>query len=168
MVKRNLAQGFSLVEALVVMTILAIFFAFAGKVITTKPKPKLQRTTHGYYECYYSGGLHQRYVLEGNETEPEAVSQCVFTPRSGTVVFNVNAKWNNGFYTGFEPNVNDNLLISGLPGSVMVKTQSYTGGATALENNNNLKTLKSYLKMAHKKSKMYNNGNVLNGIFISW
>lgn len=160
-------QGFSLVEALVVMTVLAVFFAFAGKVITAKPKPKLEKTTHGYYECYYSGGLKQRYVLENTENSIESVSQCVFTPRSGTVVFNVNAKWSNGLYTGFEPNVNDNLIITGLPNTVRIRVQSRSSTAT-LDNNNTLATLKSYMRVSHSRSKMYNGGNILNGVLISW
>ena len=71
MVKR----GFSLAEALVVMAIISIFFAAATKIITTRPKPKIQVNPHGYFECYKLGGTqYQRSVREQLEIENKAAN----------------------------------------------------------------------------------------------
>ena len=82
-------KGFSLVEALVVMTILAVFFAFGARIMTTKPKLKKQDTEHGYYECVYQGGHKQRYVIEGVASAVENLSQCKVAIEQNAGFFNV-------------------------------------------------------------------------------
>ena len=83
-------KGFSLVEALVVMTILAVFFAFGARVITQRPKLKKQLNEHGYYECFFKNGyLEQRWVIDGFEPESETTNACKFDRTMKAAFFNV-------------------------------------------------------------------------------
>lgn len=161
MVKR----GFSLAEALIVMAILAIFFGFAGKVITTKPKPKLSISPHGYYECYHDGTRYlQRYVLEDNESEPLVVTTCEFVPKVGSALYNIHAIFAYDYiYSNVEPNINDSITIMFLASKGEMKI-----GDMLLENNMKIEQLLNYLSVSYPRSGLYNGGAVRRGIIISW
>ena len=86
MVKKYLSDkklAFSLVEALIVMTIAAIFVAVMASVVPHKSKPKISADAHGGFECYWKNNkLYSRTITVGNEnTEKEETGNyCVFKP----------------------------------------------------------------------------------------
>lgn len=158
-------KGFSLAEALIVMTIIAVLFACASKIITTRPKPKRQITPHGYYECYLDGPqLKQRYVREKVETDPINVSSCLFEPPKGVLFFNINA-YGSVYYSDFQPNINNDLNISINGSGMIIRSQTDT---LILESNVDALNVSSYLKVMYPESELYNNGSVRTGIIISW
>ena len=86
--------GFSLLEAMVVMIIVAIFVAVIANSIPHKSKPKLSAEAHGGYECYWKGDkLYSRAIAIGTESsEKEETSDCCnFKPNQyvNYIVFNV-------------------------------------------------------------------------------
>lgn len=165
-------KGFSLTEALVVMAVLAIFFAFGAKVITTKPKSGNQSVTHGIYECYQSGGkTYQHYTLANNTPVPQEVTKCEFTPRLGAPVFNINAYiTSTNCYSGNEPNINETFEVNFASGAIELKTDSATVSLTKDTDYNDISCseIMTYVKLVHPRSKIYNEGNPLKGLIISW
>lgn len=173
-------KGFSLAEALVVMAIISIFFAAAGKIMTQKPKPIKQQNPHGYFECYLDGGtLKQSSAIEEAATDPVVAEggACKFEPPKGVAFFNVNT-YGRAFYSDFEPNVNNTINIK-------INTASTTNdfitiykdskifvieAADPLSTNfrNEQESAEVYFEAIHPKSQIYNNGNVRTGIMFSW
>lgn len=84
----NFKYGFSLVEALIVMSIFAIFISVIASVIPHKAKPKVNAEAHGGFECYYKANkLYSRNIVVGIEnSEKEETSHdangkyCLFRP----------------------------------------------------------------------------------------
>ncbi len=84
----KLKYGYSLVEACVVMIIVAIFVAVMANSISHKPKAKVASEAHGRFECYYEGDtLYQQMFTEGSSTgRVKAVdaggtaTSCAFVP----------------------------------------------------------------------------------------
>ncbi len=80
--------GFSLFEALVVMSIVSIFVAIMASVVPHKAKPKISSEAHGGFECYYSGNnLYSRTISVGREGPAKAENKsdsygkyCEFKP----------------------------------------------------------------------------------------
>ncbi len=97
MVKKDFLKdklGFSLFEALVVMSIVSIFVAVMASVIPHKSKPKISAEAHGGFECYYVGNqLYSRTISAGreNDPKPESGSFCEFRPDQYVkyLIFNV-------------------------------------------------------------------------------
>lgn len=86
--------AFSLVEALVVMTIAAIFVAVIASVVPHKAKPKISAEAHGGYECYWVGDkLYSRMITLGHEGEAkeETGDHCVFRPNKYVPYLIINA-----------------------------------------------------------------------------
>lgn len=173
-------KGFSLAEALVVMAIISIFFAAAGKIMTQKPKPIKQQNPHGYFECYLDGGTHkQSSAIEEAATDPVVAEggACKFEPPKGVAFFNVNT-YGRAFYSDFEPNVNNTINIkintaSTTDDFITIYKDSKTfviKAADALSTNfrNEQESAKVYFEAIHPKSQIYNNGNVRTGIMFSW
>ena len=168
-------NGFSLAEALVVMAIISIFFAFASKVITTKPKAIKQDTPHGYFECYRNGStgpLMQNYVYEVVIKEPEEVSACKFKPPVGAAFFNINVY--GRFYSAFEPNITNEISITVAPHTGYIQ-MTVDGSAVSLPSNSSSadyeqlkERIKVFLESKYPESGLYNNGSFNNGIMISW
>ncbi len=164
MVKR----GFSLAEALVVMVIISIFFAAAAKVITTKPKPKKQVNTHGYFECYRKdgGGLFQRYVREGVPTEEESVSICTFEAPTGVGFFNLNS-YSPVAHSSMEPNINTRLTIN-VGSNITVNSSNGTYTLTGTDGVTQ-ETQRKFFGSIYRDSMVFNEGgNVRAGVIISW
>lgn len=176
MVKR----GFSLAEALVVMAVISIFFAVAGKVITQRPKPQVQKNPHGYFECYLDGNtLKQASAAEGVATEPVTATNntCTFEPPKGVAFFNINT-FGRAYYSEFEPNVNNviSIKINNTTSKDFITiykgSDSYT--IPAVEDTtdrtfiNEREVAHSYLEVLHPTSQLYNNGNYRTGIMLSW
>lgn len=173
-------KGFSLAEALVVMAIISIFFAAAGKIMTQKPKPIKQQNPHGYFECYLDGGtLKQSSAIEEAATDPVVAEggACKFEPPKGVAFFNVNT-YGRAFYSDFEPNVNNTINIkintaSTTDDFITIYKDSKTfviKAADALSTNfrNEQESAEVYFEAIHPKSQIYNNGNVRTGIMFSW
>ena len=87
MVKKNCQKykyGFSLLESLVVMIIVAIFVAVMASVIPHKSKPKVSAEAHGGFECYYDGNdVYSRAIIIGTENstaKKETGNYCIFRP----------------------------------------------------------------------------------------
>ena len=87
--RKRIVNGFSLLEACIVMLIVAIFVAVMANVIPQKAKKKVSSEAHGRFECYYKadGTLYQQ-TFTGNlgSGEKTAVAsggtstQCKFQP----------------------------------------------------------------------------------------
>lgn len=175
--------GFSLVEALVVMAIISLLFTATAKVLTVKPKPKVQTTAHGYFECYKNGSTtYQRYVRENVETDPEMVTLCEFKPPTGVLFYNINTTI-EPVYSSFEPNINQTLKIQIQSQDVIINAGENSMKLTkptddTPEQNEDIQAdiqtfstreqVKDYLASFYPNSKIYNNGNVLSGVIISW
>ena len=155
-------KGFSLAEDLIVMAVISIFFAAAARIITTKPKTQRQNNPHGYYECYYTGSLHQRYVREGVATETESVSKCTFDPPNGVAFFNINT-YGSTCFSGFEPNINKSIDISINSNGDIVLSNTYK-----LENNDTVENAKVFFETLYPDSEIYNNGIYRTGVMFSW
>lgn len=174
-------KGFSLAEALVVMAVISIFFAVAGKVMTQRQKPQVLKNQHGYFECYLNGGtLMQARATEGIVSEPVAASGgvCTFEPPKGIAFFNLNT-FGRAYYSAFEPNVNnvidirindsayttDFVTISKGSDSLAIPAATNTTGATFL---NEKAVAETYLEIVHPSSQIYNKGNYRTGVMFSW
>lgn len=88
--------GFSLVEALVVMTVAAIFTAVIASVIPHKSQPKISAEAHGGFECFLGndGKAYYRNIIAGKEQEAIKSAHndhCVFRPNkyANYLIFNV-------------------------------------------------------------------------------
>jgi len=177
--------GFSFAEALIVMCILSVFFAFGARVVTQKPKPKIQQNNHGYFECYYSGTtLKQRTVIAGNPVDDRnaPAAGCYFELRPGIVIFSIRAKINdNGFYYSVEPNINRNVYLnfSNDDSTDYYTITDATGGNVVMQPNIDTSTAELYNNALYSftnnimaistGASIYNNGeDPLNGIFINW
>lgn len=96
---KNFKFGFSLIEALVVMSIVTIFVAVIANVIPHKSKPKVSAEAHGGYECYWKNNkLYSRTITVGSEhaekeetTSDDRGKYCVFRPNHYVpyLIFNV-------------------------------------------------------------------------------
>ena len=112
-------KGFTLMEMMVVLTILAIFFAAASKGIAGKAKKRQQFNQHGSYTC----------ILQEHEAVPSILqtlsrdniqsqlglvdSSCRFQPPPSVPFFNVNIiDWKSGVISTVEPQIALPLTIS--------------------------------------------------------
>lgn len=175
-------KGFSLAEALVVMAVISIFFAVAGKIMTQRPKPQALKYPHGYFECYIGddGSLMQSNASEAVITEPIKVSgtACAFEPPKGVAFFNINT-FGRAYYSDFEPNVNNviNIKINNSAHSetfvtIYKDTHSLNIPASKDTNSDEFKNqrdvARSYLSTLHPASQIYNKGDCRTGVMISW
>ena len=65
----NNKKGFSLLEASIVMLIVAIFVAVMANVIPQKAKKKVASEAHGRFECFYKNGtLYQQTFTENSSS----------------------------------------------------------------------------------------------------
>ena len=158
-------KGFSLAEALIVMAIVAILFACASKVITTKPKQSKQVAPHGYFECYLDGGtLKQHQVRENMMTDSYSVETCLFEPPAGIAFFNINS-YSPVAYSDFQPNINVNLTIRVTNSGITIQSPTAT---LNLYNNDSSQNVRNFFSVLYPDSKVYNNGMIRKGVMISW
>ena len=179
-------QGFSLVEVLVSMLILSIFFVAAAKIITTKPKEEKIVTPHGYFECYWDGGTLYNHATSGagvtipNKAVPSG--KCSYSPTSGAALMNVTVIYPNGQggYQEMQPFITNKLSISpskteaeeatiGSDSSTESDTLVYKYGT---KNNRTYEQIKTYLETTNSKSyinqKEVGYTGKSGGIIISW
>ena len=164
-------KGFSIAEALVVMAIISILFAAISKIVTHRPKRPVQENIHGYFECYYNGGLKQKYVRDGVESPVQSVSTCLFEPTAGVSFYNINVYGNNIYYTAFEPNISADLEISRSGNGFYLRNT--TNGRSLYINsssqtNTTITNQQLFFKALYPNSGIYNNGSFRQGIMISW
>ena len=163
MVKR----GFSLAEALIVMAILSIFFAFGAKVVTRPQKPRSEGANHGYFECVQTGAASftERYVLNGAVASTrENIDFCEFEARPGSAVFLVRGKCGDTFYNTFEPNINNRLNIVFSNGAMRIN-----GREVAVDATYTAADLEAQLGRDYEDSLFYNDGDMRNdGVIIFW
>lgn len=119
--KNEKKLGFSLVEALISMLILSIFFLASSRVITQKQMVEVQENPHGYYECYIdNGAIWQHMSISGMFTIRQNVtaSGCSFTPPVGVNFFNVHYYLDgDGYYTNQQVILNERVDLGG-PGGI--------------------------------------------------
>lgn len=79
MVKNIKKNGFSLLEACVVMAMVAIFVSMTATSYSKRHNTYTEADGHGRYECYRNAGgaIQQRYV-EGNSARAVTGTTCVF------------------------------------------------------------------------------------------
>ena len=162
MVKR----GFSLAEALIVMAILSIFFAFGAKVITTPQKQRSEGANHGYFECWKTGSsyLSERYVLNGAVSSTrEQINTCIFDARPGTAMFMLRGNVAGNYYNTYEPNINNTLNITFTNTSMLIN-----GSEVALDDDYDANDYEAQLGADYEDSMLYNNGNPREGVIIFW
>lgn len=137
--------GFSLVEALISMAILSIFFAATAKIITTKPKKERVQAPHGSFYC--------------------CDTYSTFKPPSGVSFFNIYAKNISNYYSVYEPNITEELSVDTRSNIVLSKDSS----SYSFDNNNQISkdSFESYLELTNPEEKdiILSCRNV---IYISW
>lgn len=166
-------NGFSLAEALIVMAVISIFFALATKVIAVKPKSKLQKNPHGYFECYIDGTLKQRTVTEGvASVVADREGTCNFMPPTGVSFFNIHTS-GNVYYSGFEPNINNAIQV--VVNDTELALQNESGSSKfvfSMSEDANVdvarQNLITFLQVLYPDSEIYNNGSIRTGVIISW
>lgn len=163
-------KGFSLVEALVVMAVISVLFAVSTKVITTKPKPAMEESVHGYYECV--SGSFEKYNRDGVETPLQRVSECKFEPPIGASFFNVSAAdaTRNFCYTGYEPNINNKLSFRIKYKNVTIISENpYMEQELPLDHDT-CTDVKNFFKTSYPDVEMFNSAveKMNPGVFISW
>ena len=177
---KNKKFGFSLAEALVSMLIMSMFFIATSKIITTKPKKEVQANRHGYFECYYDGGVLKQKRSDGSYAgEPiNAGNACTFTPPTGiafVLIYTLNDTNGRKFYHSQEPQFNsdngeDVITISGseLRYFQDITEQIEAGG------NSNVYELMNFFQASYPSSSIYallqNSNNTYSGpaVFIGW
>ena len=158
---KNKKFGFSLAEALVSMLVMSMFFIATSKIITTKPKKEVQANKHGYFECYYDGGVLKQKHSDGSYAgEPtNAGSACTFTPPSGiafALIYTLNNTNGRKFYHSQEPQFNsDNgedvvTISAGELSSFQEETEQVNS-----EGNDNKYELMNFFASSYPSSSIY-------------
>lgn len=90
---KKIKKGFTLAEMMVVLLIMSIVAAAMTPLITRKHRQLPNNTTHGRWECYYSGGqLYQKTTTSsGSSTTTAVSSSCQFTPSKKAEYFIIQA-----------------------------------------------------------------------------
>ena len=91
-------KGFTLMEMMVVLTILAIFFAAASKGLAGRAKKGQQFNQHGSYTCIRAeqanNDVLEAFSRSKEQVAPERVNteteECRFQPPPSVPFFNVN------------------------------------------------------------------------------
>lgn len=174
-------RGFSLAEALVVMTVVSIFFAFAAKVVTTRQKPQVASNPHGYFECYLDGNtLMQARKNEQVLIAPQnANGTCTFQPPKGVAEFNITTT-GIALYQATVPCANTDINIridnnSEDPSiTILTANDEYriTSEDSDIDSELDERTLEESLRGTFRESypdsQIYNNGNIRTGIMFAW
>lgn len=74
-------DGFTLIEVLIALLIMAVLAAVSAPIITRKMKKPITKTPHGRYECSASGTKYlQTLYVEDALVESKVVDSCQFSP----------------------------------------------------------------------------------------
>lgn len=178
---KNKKFGFSLAEALVSMLVMSMFFIATSKIITTKPKKEVQANKHGYFECYYDGGVLKQKRSDGSYAGEATIASgnvCTFTPPKGiafALIYTLNNTNGRKFYHSQEPqfnsdNGNDTVTISG---GELWSFQNQTEQVEE-DGNPNIYELMNFFQSSYPSSSIYtllkNNPDTYSGpaVFIGW
>lgn len=131
-------KGFSLFEACVVMSIVAIFVAVIANVIPHKVKSKVASEAHGRFECYYDNGvLYQQMFTEKSTTGRQkaadnggTATSCMFIPPSYAKYMIIDAV-GGGAGGGTENGGNEGEFKSAFFASVHAKYEATPGAGGA-------------------------------------
>ena len=140
-----------MVEALISMAILSLFFVFAMKVITIKPKKEILSSPHGHFTCC-------------------GKTNCEFKPPVGVAFFNVHAAnaAKTQFYAGYQPNISNKLFVN----AVAQKMTNENGVASNISSLPDLSSItktvfNNYLNLSVSDS-VAKNCNNKGLVYISW
>lgn len=117
----TIKSGFSILEALVSMLVLSLFFIASSRIITQKHSAEFEDSPHGYYECYFADGKQWEHRSQDSEDrEPKEVDKCIFDPPT-TANF-VNVHYYDGSQCLSSPQIifNDRLELAS-PSSIRSK-----------------------------------------------
>lgn len=184
----NKKRGFSLAEILISMLIMSVAFMALTKVITQKPKKLMEKTPHGFYECYKTNGVLHEDRTRNNILQPENpdVTNCTFDPPKGVYYVNVHyigmvpsegAGAVNKYYNAPEAMFDSQVtfsdpsdILSDIPEEFLTESGSYNYTRNFEQDSN---MFKAYLELSHQQSQIYQNwkntGNAPeNALFIAW
>lgn len=136
MVNKFKLNGFSLLEASVVLLMVGIFIAMSASSFSKRNVTYNEADGHGRYECYQSGaGIQQRYV-ENNSPRTVTGTSCVFRPPRYAKYLLVNISGGGSgtaagdFKSIFYSSIEDPITIT--PGGPGGATQISINGSTIL------------------------------------
>lgn len=175
--KFNIKLGFSLAEVLVSMLIMSVMFLALTKIMTQKPKKQMERTPHGYYECYRTadGTLHEdRTKNNVFVAENTNIQRCEFEPPKGVYYINFHyINSNRPVYYNTQQVIFDETAIFNDPsdGTAAIPQSELTYEAANF--NNDMNMFKTYLEISHPQSRIYtrwinSNSPPVNALFIAW
>ena len=91
MINRNLRQGFTLVQLMIMLLIISVVLAASAPMITRAHKKIPERAVHGKYYCYYDndGKLREEYYDSRRLVKGGEVSECVFKPNNRVATYTI-------------------------------------------------------------------------------
>jgi len=169
--KNEKKSGFSLIEALVSMLVLSIFFLASSHVITQKQTDEVQENPHGYYECYIDNGATWQHLSMSNMfTLPQDVTAtgCSFIPPTGINFFNVHYFDGQEYLTNQQVILNERVDLPDGPQSIDQEgvfkrvTQEEIDRMTVAQRRQyeqeiqeGVEHFRTYLRMTHPASQIY-------------
>ena len=173
MVISNKKRGFSLIEALMSMLVISVFFLAATKIITQKPPKEVEIIPHGYFECYYKGGALYTHTKKGASEVPEARSaNCNFQPPTGLNFINVHYISGNTYFNSPEPMFEQRIVLSSPAAITSYNPQYFSDKQTGDSLFKEAKDFYAYLNGTHSDSKilkMWKQGQTpTSALFVSW
>ena len=154
-------DGFSLVEALISMLIISLFFVASTKVMTTKQKDPPMRAPHGYYECYKRLGLWYEHSSSSEEKQISSSDLCGVTPPVGAANINLHMFTGSRYYHQIKPYVTNKITYEPDIFEEFTNAEDSNAG--------NKDDLKNYLKIAHPGANVSKNINSIQQcLFVAW
>ncbi len=175
MVRNNKKYGFSLVEALVSMLIMSVFFLAATKIMTQKPPKEIERSPHGFFECYVIGSNIYTHSVRGDAEFAESrAPNCNFQIPVGLHFINVHYMSSGRYFNTPETMFERYAEISSPPAvEDQFYKQCFSGaGNPCASMFKSTSTFYNYLQNTNPKSKIYkrwaNGTPPSSALFISW
>ena len=166
MVKSSFKNGFSLMEALISMLIISIFFVASTKVMTTKQKDPPMRNPHGYYECYkLANGVVYEHTNNSDPVTINSLNDCSIQPPQGAAFVNLHYRGSSGsYYTRMVPYTSNALSLEDVKDILDTRNPSDNPYKQS-----NLQNFREYLQQSHSKAKMLEKFSSLKeGMFVAW
>ncbi len=172
----NKKFGFSLVEVLISMLILSVVFMAMTNVAAHKAKKKLDKSPHGFYECYKIGGTLYEDITRNNaaKEDNENVDSCIFNPPKGAYIVNVYYIDSDKYMNTQESMFTEQLELT-TPENILNEYDDVLISKN-LDDEDRIKVqedFKSYLEISHPQSKVLSTWNTTGSIpdkilFIAW
>ena len=171
----NKKNGFSLVEALIVMLVLSIFLAASSKVITQKKEEPPIVNQHGQFECWASGSTHySKYTVDSVPSEVIKGNSCKFKPTINAAIYHLYAIYNNqkGYYMTTISNITSDIDIKLTNTSATLKNKLNEEliYSSSSDITGNYADIKKYLEYVCKNSSLLKNnaGYSKSAVLIVW